>query len=93
MSTPDIGLDVADRAGSSGPCNRAAAEPWRLFVDPASAAFGHGAIADVEIGLPETERGPSIAALAALAARAKAFDLSLGDHASAVRCVEFALEA
>jgi hypothetical protein len=46
-----------------------------------------------EIGLPATERGPSIAALAALAARAKAFDLSLGDHASAVRCVEFAFEA
>ena len=46
-----------------------------------------------EIGLPETERGPSIAALAALASRAKAFDLSLGDHASAVRCVEFAFEA
>ena len=93
MSTPGYWLDVADRAGSSGPCNRAAAEPWRLFVDPASAAFVMVQSLMSEIGLPETERGPSIAALAALAARAKAFDLSLGDHASAVRCVEFALEA
>ena len=46
-----------------------------------------------EIGLRETGHGASIAAVAALAGRAKAFGLSLGDHASATRCVELALEA
>jgi hypothetical protein len=46
-----------------------------------------------EIGLRKAGRGCSIAALAALTTRAKAFDLSLGDHAEAVRCVEFALDA
>ena len=45
-----------------------------------------------EIGLRETARGASIAALAKLAMRAKAFDLSLGDHSSALRCVELALD-
>jgi hypothetical protein len=44
-----------------------------------------------EIGLRDTDHGASIASLAALARRAKAFDLSLGDHASALRCVALAL--
>jgi hypothetical protein len=46
-----------------------------------------------EIGLREAGHGPSVAAVAALAGRAKAFDLSLGDHAGALRCVELAMAA
>lgn len=46
-----------------------------------------------EIGLREGGHGSSIAALVALTTRAKAFDLSLGEHAEAVRCVELALDA
>lgn len=44
-----------------------------------------------ETGWLETQRGRSVAALAALASGVKAFDLSLGDHATAVRCIELAL--
>jgi hypothetical protein len=46
-----------------------------------------------EIGLREIGHGASVAAVAALAGRAKAFDLSLGDQAGALRCVERAMEA
>jgi hypothetical protein len=46
-----------------------------------------------EVGLRETGRGPAIAAIAAMAGRAKAFDLSLGDHAGALCCIERALDA
>ena len=41
-----------------------------------------------ETGLPETGRSTAIAAIAALARHAKAFDLSLGDLAGAVNCIE-----
>jgi hypothetical protein len=44
-----------------------------------------------EIAWREDGRGGSVAALAALASHAKAYDLSLGDHASAIRCVEAAI--
>jgi energy-coupling factor transporter ATP-binding protein EcfA2 len=46
-----------------------------------------------EIALRETGHGSSVAAVAALAGRAKAFDLSLGDHSGALRCVERAMDA
>jgi hypothetical protein len=46
-----------------------------------------------ETGLPETGRNAAIAAIAALARDTKAFDLSLGDHAGAVKCMELALNA
>jgi hypothetical protein len=45
-----------------------------------------------ELGMRETDRGASIGAIAALVSRAKGFDLSLGDHASAVKCVDRALD-
>lgn len=44
-----------------------------------------------EIGLPEHGRSSAIAAIAAFARRAKAFDLSIGEHASARHCVELAI--
>lgn len=44
-----------------------------------------------ETGWPDTDRGRAVAALAALASSAKAFDLSLGDHATAIRCIDLAL--
>lgn len=46
-----------------------------------------------EVGLRETGRGSAIAAIAALASRAKAFELSLGEHAGALRCIELAINA
>jgi len=46
-----------------------------------------------ETGWRETGRGASVAAVAALAGRVKAFDLSLGDHATAIRCIEVATAA
>ena len=46
-----------------------------------------------ELGLRENGRGFGVATIAALARRAKAFDLSLGDHAGAVKCMELALNA
>jgi hypothetical protein len=46
-----------------------------------------------EMGLRENGRGSGIAAVAALARRAKAFDLTLGEHASARQCVELAIDA
>jgi hypothetical protein len=46
-----------------------------------------------EIGLRDTARGATIAALAAMATRSKAFDLSLGDHTSATHCLKLALDA
>ncbi len=45
-----------------------------------------------EIGLRETGRAAMIAALAALANRARAYLLSLGDHEGALRCIEAALD-
>lgn len=38
------------------------------------------------------DRGSAVAAVAALVSRAKAFDLSLGDYDSAVRCIDRALD-
>jgi len=46
-----------------------------------------------EIGMRETERGASVGAVAALVSRARGFDLSLGDHDGAVRCIGRALDA
>ena len=45
-----------------------------------------------ETGWRTSERGRSIAALAELARHAKGFDLSLGDHATAIQCINAALE-
>jgi hypothetical protein len=45
-----------------------------------------------ELGLREFGRGASIAAIAALVSRAKGFDLSLGDHVTAVKCIDRALD-
>ncbi|MGE5166797.1 MAG: hypothetical protein ACM3IH_22585 [Sphingobacteriales bacterium] len=45
-----------------------------------------------ETGWRESERGWSIAALAELARGAKGYDLSLGDRATAIRCIDCALE-
>jgi hypothetical protein len=44
-----------------------------------------------ELGMREIDRGASIGAVAGLVSRAKCFDLSLGDHDSAVKCVDRAL--
>ena len=44
-----------------------------------------------EIGLREAGRAAAVAAVAALAGRTRAFDLSLGDHATAIRCIERAV--
>jgi hypothetical protein len=44
-----------------------------------------------ETGWRENGLGGNVAALAKLAGSAKGFDLSLGDHASAIRCVDMAL--
>jgi serine kinase of HPr protein (carbohydrate metabolism regulator) len=46
-----------------------------------------------ETGWRESDRGRSVAALALVASRVKAFELSLGDHATAVRCITIALNA
>jgi hypothetical protein len=45
-----------------------------------------------ETGWRASERGRSIAALAEIARSARGFDLSLGDHASAIQCINSALE-
>jgi hypothetical protein len=45
-----------------------------------------------ELGMREIDRGASIGAVAALVSRAKGFDLSLGDHDTAVKCVDRALD-
>jgi hypothetical protein len=44
----------------------------------------------LETGLPPSERGAAIGAVIAMCARAKGFDLSLGDHAGAIRCIDAA---
>jgi hypothetical protein len=46
-----------------------------------------------ETGVREADRGGTIAPLAALASSTRAFDLSLGDHAGAIRCIEAAMDA
>lgn len=46
-----------------------------------------------EAGLRETGRGAAIAAIAAMVGRAKGFQLLLGDHPGALRCIESALVA
>jgi hypothetical protein len=46
-----------------------------------------------ETGWRDTDRGISIANLATLASTAKAFDLSLGDHPTAIRCIELATDS
>lgn len=46
-----------------------------------------------ETGLPENGRGAGVAAIASLARRAKSFEISLGEHASALHCVELAMNA
>ncbi len=45
-----------------------------------------------ELGMREVDRGASIGAVAALVSRAKGFDLSLGDHDTAVKCIDRALD-
>jgi hypothetical protein len=45
-----------------------------------------------EMGLREIGRGASVRAVAALVSRTRGFDLSLGDHDSAVDCVNRALD-
>jgi hypothetical protein len=44
-----------------------------------------------EIGLPPTGRGAAVAAIAAVFSQARGFDLSLGDHVSAIRCIDRAM--
>jgi hypothetical protein len=45
-----------------------------------------------ELGMRGTDRGAPIAAIAVMVSRAKGFDLSLGDHAGAIRCIDRALD-
>lgn len=45
-----------------------------------------------EFGLRETGRGASIGAVAQLVRRTQGFDLSLGDHETAIKCIERALK-
>lgn len=45
-----------------------------------------------ELRIPASDRGPAIAAIAALVSRARGFDLSLGDYDSAIRCIDLALD-
>ncbi|MGJ5205392.1 hypothetical protein [Bradyrhizobium sp. HKCCYLR20261] len=45
-----------------------------------------------EIGMRDLDRGASVGAVAALVARARTFDLSLGDHKSAMSCLARALD-
>jgi hypothetical protein len=45
-----------------------------------------------EIGLTSAGRGPAVGAVATIGSRAKAFDLSLGDLNTAIRCVELATQ-
>lgn len=46
-----------------------------------------------ELGRRDAGTGASLAAIAKLVSRAKGFDLSLGDHASAIACIEGAIAA
>ena len=46
-----------------------------------------------ELGLRETGRSASIGAVARLVSRTRLYDLSLGEHESAVECIERALDA
>ena len=46
-----------------------------------------------EIGMRAIDRGASIGAVAALVNRARCFDLSLGDHEGATKCIVSALDA
>jgi serine kinase of HPr protein (carbohydrate metabolism regulator) len=46
-----------------------------------------------ELGIRDIDRGASIGAIANLVARARGFDLSLGDHDSAMKCIDQALDA
>jgi len=45
-----------------------------------------------ELGMRGVDRGASIGAIAALASSARGFDLSLGEHDSAVKCINRALD-
>jgi hypothetical protein len=45
-----------------------------------------------ELGMRDMDRGASIGAVATLVGRAKGFDLSLGDHYSAMTCIDRALD-
>jgi serine kinase of HPr protein (carbohydrate metabolism regulator) len=45
-----------------------------------------------EMGVRDIDRGASIGAIAALISHAKGFDLSLGDHDSAVKCINRTLD-
>jgi len=45
-----------------------------------------------ELGMRLVDRGASIGAVAALVSRAKLFDLSLGDHDGAVKCIDRVLD-
>ena len=46
-----------------------------------------------QTGWREAHRNASVASIAAVSSSVRAFDLSLGDHASALRCIECALKA
>lgn len=43
-----------------------------------------------EVGFPADRHGAAIGALVAMSARTRGFDLSLGDHPQAIRCIEAA---
>jgi hypothetical protein len=44
-----------------------------------------------ETGMPPTGRGAAVASIAAAFAQVRAYDLSLGDHVSALRCIDRAM--
>ena len=41
-----------------------------------------------EMGVPPNGRGAAVGALVSMCARARGFDLSLGDHSQAIRCID-----
>jgi hypothetical protein len=45
-----------------------------------------------ELGMRGVDRGAPIGAIAAMVGRAKGFDLSLGDHEGAIKCIDRALD-
>jgi hypothetical protein len=55
-----------------------------------SLALSHALIS--ELGPPEIDRGASVGAIARLASVSKGYDLSLGDHEAAIKCIERALD-
>jgi hypothetical protein len=45
-----------------------------------------------EIGMRDQDRGATIGVIAGIVARTRGFDLSLGDHDSAIKCIDHALD-